>query len=291
MIESNLVSVIIPARNEGASLETLLPHIRKILPECELILVNDGSTDDTETIGKKYADVLVNHPVSLGNGASIKSGARSAGREVLVFMDADGQHNPEDIPELLNNLDKGNFMVIGARDPSSHASIFRRFANFIYNKLSSYMTGQTIKDLTSGFRAVHKKPFMDFINLLPNGFSYPTTITMAFFKAGFPVTYVPIFANKRIGKSHIRPLIDGARFFLIIFRVGSLYSPLKIFAPASALFFIVASFYYAYTFTVEGRFTNMSALFYATSILTFFIGLVSEQVTQLLYLSILSDKD
>jgi len=152
------------------------------------------------------------------------------------------------------------------------------------------MTGQAIKDLTSGFRAVHKEPFMDFINLLPNGFSYPTTITMAFFKAGFPVAYVPIIANKRGGKSHIRPLIDGARFFLIIFRVGSLYSPLKIFAPTSALLFLIASVYYAYTFAVEGRFTNMSALVYATSILTFFIGLVSEQVTQLLYLYTLSGK-
>lgn len=289
MIESKQVSVIIPARDEGTSLETLLPDIREILPECELILVNDGSTDDTKSISKKYADVLINHPVSLGNGAAIKSGGRSAKRKVLVFMDGDGQHNPADIPELLKQLDEGNFMAIGARDPSSHASIFRRIANFTYNKLSSYITGHQIKDLTSGFRAVYKKPFTDFIDLLPNGFSYPTTITMAFFKAGYPVTYVPIYANKRRGQSHIRPLMDGARFFLIIFKVGALYSPLKIFAPASALLFATACTYYGYTYITDGRFTNMSALLFISSALTFFIGLVSEQVTQLLYVTINSN--
>lgn len=289
-MESSLVSVIIPAKNEGESLGRLLPHIRKILPDCELILVNDGSTDNTENIGNQCADILINHPVPLGNGAAIKSGARASGRDILVFMDGDGQHNPEDIPELLHQLDKGHLMAVGARDALSHANIFRKLANFIYNKLSGYITGQPIKDLTSGFRAVYKKSFMDFIDLLPNGFSYPTTITMAFFKAGFPVAYIPIFANKRVGKSHIRPLIDGARFLLIIFRIGSLYSPLKIFVPVSGLLFLVASIYYAYTFTVAGRFTNMSALLYATATLTFFIGLVSEQVTQLLYLSIVPGK-
>ena len=291
MVNDSKISVIIPAKNEADSLPPLLKEIRKLLPQAEIILVNDGSTDETAAVTQSLTDKQVTHPLSLGNGAAVKSGARAATGDILVFMDADGQHKPADIPALLSEIDKGCLMSIGARNIASHASIPRRMANTFYNKLASYMTGQRIEDLTSGFRAVSRTHFLQFINLLPNGFSYPTTITMAFFKAGFPVTYVPIFANKRVGESHIRPLVDGARFFLIIFRVGSLYSPLKIFAPASALLFAVASLYYAYTFITEGRFTNMSALFYMTSILTFFIGLVSEQVTQLLYLSSLSDKD
>ena len=172
-----------------------------------------------------------------GNGAAIKTGARAAKGETLILMDADGQHEPDDIPRLLDRFYQGFDMVIGARGPGSHASIGRSFANAIYNRLASYMTGQVVQDLTSGFRIVRASYFQEFIHLLPNGFSYPTTITMAFFRAGYDVSYVSILAKRRIGKSHLRPLQDGLRFLLIIFKIGTLYSPLKLFVPVSLLFF------------------------------------------------------
>ena len=286
MMSDSDISVILPVKNEEASLGDVLGRIRSLLPECEIVVVNDGSTDSSGDIANQHADVVITHPISMGNGAAIKSGARNASRDILVFMDADGQHDPNDIPKLLEKLSSGYSMVVGARLPSTQASIFRRIANAIYNKLASYITGHRISDLTSGFRVCHAEKFREYIDLLPNGFSYPTTITMAFLRSGYAVEYLPISAGQREGKSHIRLFYDGARFFLIIFRVGTLYSPLKIFAPAALLLFLTASFYYSYTFVTQGRFTNMSALLYTTSMLTFFIGLVSEQVTHLLYSSI-----
>ena len=145
------------------------------------------------------------------------------------------------------------------------------------------MVGRKIQDLTSGFRAVRCDKFKEFLYLLPNGFSYPTTITMAFFRSGYAVTYVPIHTAKRVGKSHIRLFRDGMRFFLIILRVGSLYSPFRLFLPVS-MFFLVSGFgYYSYTFVTENRFTNMSALLISTAVIIFMIGIVSEQITNLLY--------
>jgi len=198
-------------------------------------------------------------------------------------MDADGQHQPEDIPRLLTRLGEGHDMVVGARNRTGQASLGRWLANALYNRLSSWMVGRPILDLTSGFRAVRRTRFLEFLYLLPNGFSYPTTITMAFFRAGYSVTYEPIAVLERLGKSHIRLLKDGLRFFLIIFRVGTLYSPLKIFTPISLFFFGLGAGYYLYTFFTSGRFTNMSALLLIASLLIFLIGLVSEQITMLLY--------
>ncbi|GJL81180.1 MAG: glycosyl transferase [marine bacterium B5-7] len=290
-IANEQIAIVIPAKNEAEPLAQLLVELRRLLTGSEIVVVNDGSTDQTLEVAKEHADVVVNHPISLGNGAAVKAGARAASREILVFMDGDGQHKATDVLRLVEALTDGSYMVVGARDKSSHANIFRKVANGLYNHLASYMTGQRIEDLTSGFRAVKKKYFDMFVNLLPNGFSYPTTITMAFFRSGFPVTYVPIHAEMRTGKSHVKPLRDGSKFLLIIFRIGSLYSPLKIFVPVSLVMFLIASAYYGYTYVTTSRFTNMSALFYMTSVLTFFIGLVSEQVTQLLYLSNTLKKD
>jgi hypothetical protein len=198
-------------------------------------------------------------------------------------MDADGQHDPADIPRLLERLEEGHDMVIGARQKGSQASVGRGLANGFYNKLASYMTGHKIEDLTSGFRAVRAAKFREFLYLLPNGFSYPTTSTMAFFRAGYSVTYVPIHAAQRIGKSHIRLLKDGMRFLLIIFKIGTLYSPLKLFAPLAVVLFALATLWYGYTFTTIGRFTNMSALLYTGSVMVFLMGLISEQITALMY--------
>jgi glycosyltransferase involved in cell wall biosynthesis len=219
----------------------------------------------------------------MGNGAAVKTGARAANNDILICLDGDGQHDVNDIPKLLSELDKGFDMVVGARHGSTHANIGRWGANAIYNRLASWMVGRKIEDLTSGLRATRAAKFREFLYLLPNGFSYPTTITMSFFRAGYPVGYVPINARPRLGKSHIRPMRDGVRFLVIIFRVGTLYSPLKLFGPISVMFFVLGLGYYLYTYITESRFTNMSALLLTTSILVFLIGLVSEQITNLLY--------
>jgi glycosyltransferase involved in cell wall biosynthesis len=200
-------------------------------PTAELVVVDDGSTDATAQVAADAGARVVRHPYSMGNGAAIKSGARAAKGEILVFMDADGQHSPEDIAPLLARLDEGFDMVVGARQSGSQANLGRGLANGFYNRFASLMVGQRIEDLTSGFRAVRADKFREFLYLFPNGFSYPTTVTMSFFRAGYPVAYVPIHAGKRIGKSHLRPIRDGIRFLLIIFKVGTLYSPLKIFLP------------------------------------------------------------
>lgn len=277
------VSVIVPARNEGASLVTLLLRLREVVASGEIIVVDDGSTDDTAVVCAAAGVTVVRHPYGMGNGAAVKSGARAASGDVLVFMDADGQHDPADIPRLLHKMDEGYDMVVGARHKNSQASVGRGLANRVYNRLASLMTGHPIADLTSGFRAVRADKFRQFLYLLPNGFSYPTTSTMAFFRSGYPVAYVPIVAAERIGKSHIKPLKDGVRFLLIIFRIGTLYSPLKLFVPISLVFFLLGLGHYIYTFIAESRFTNMSALLLSISMVVFLIGLVSEQITQLMY--------
>jgi len=281
--KQDAISIVIPAKNEGLSLGTLLPKIREGYPDAEIIVVNDGSTDNTLEICRTHGVTVINHPYSMGNGAAVKTGARAASGEILMFMDADGQHDPDNIASLLEMLAQGYDMVVGSRRTQSQAGIGRMSANYVYNAFASWIVNRTIADLTSGFRVVRAEKFREFLHLLPNGFSYPTTITMSFFRAGYAVGYVPITANKRLGKSHINPLRDGIRFFLIIFKIGTLYSPLKMFLPFSLLFFFTGLSYYAYTFTTENRFTNMSALLLSVSVLIFLIGLVSEQITMLLY--------
>lgn len=281
--DTTTLSVIIPAKNEVTGLNKILPRLRTLLPNAEIIVVDDGSTEPLTDLCHSYGAKCIVHPYNLGNGAAVKTGARAATGEVFIFMDADGQHDPDDIPRLVAGLRNGHKMVVGARGLDSQANIGRLTANVLYNWIASWMVGKPIADLTSGFRAVYAKRFREFLHLLPNGFSYPTTITMSFFRAGYAVGYVPIKASKRSGKSHIRPIKDGARFLLIIFKVGTLYSPLKLFAPISFFFFCLGLGYYIYTFLAFGRFTNMTALLLSTSVLIFLIGLVSEQITTLLY--------
>ncbi|MDR2165480.1 MAG: glycosyltransferase family 2 protein [Zoogloeaceae bacterium] len=277
------LSIVLPAKNESGAIGQTVARLRAHFPDSEIIVVNDGSSDATADIAREAGARVISHPYSKGNGAAIKTGARAARGETIVFMDADGQHDPEDIPRLLEKLAEGYDMVVGARQQGSQASFGRGIANRLYNKLASYMTGHRIDDLTSGFRAARAKRFREFLYLLPNGFSYPSTSTMAFFRSGYPVAYVPIHATRRIGKSHIRIFRDGARFLVIIFRIGTLFSPLKIFVPVSVLMFLSASAWYLYTYTQLGRFTNMSALLYTGSIMIFLMGLISEQITALMY--------
>ncbi len=279
------LAVVIPARNEARSLQQLLPELRSVLaPTAEIIVVDDGSTDDTVAICNASKVRVISHPVSKGNGAAIKTGARAANADVVVFMDADGQHQPKDIERLVTKLHEGYDMVVGARQTGSHAGAHRAVANDAFSKLATWMVQQTVEDLTSGFRAVRSAYFKQFLYLLPNGFSYPTTITMSFFRAGYSVAYVPIHAPKRTaGKSHINPLRDGMRFLLIIFKIGTLYSPLKLFLPISLAFFCTALGYYSYTYFTQHRFSNMSVLLFTTAVLVFLIGLISEQITMLIY--------
>ena len=277
------ISIVLPAKNESAAIGQTLAQIQQLQLAHEIIVVNDGSTDQTKQVAETAGAKVVTHPYSKGNGAAIKTGARTATGDIIVFMDADGQHDPQDIPRLIEKIEQGYDLVVGSRQKGSQASIGRGIANSLYNNLATYMTEQKVEDLTSGFRAVRADKFREFLYLLPNGFSYPTTSTMAFFRAGYSVTYVPIHAAKRIGKSHIQPLKDGVRFFLIIFKIATLFSPLKMFLPIAILLFMIGTGWYGYTLWDAGRFTNMSALLYTGSIMIFLMGLISEQVTALMY--------
>ncbi len=277
------LSIILPARNEAMNLPPLLEKLNQHCPGAEIIVVDDGSTDETVEVCRTFGARVISHPYRLGNGAAVKAGARAATGETLVFMDADGQHDPADISRLLAKLAEGYVMAVGARRADSQASWARGVANRIYNRLASWMANCRVLDLTSGFRAVQAQQFQEFLYLLPNGFSYPTTITMAFFRSGYPVAYVPIVAGRREGKSHIQPLQDGVRFLLIIFKIGTLYSPLKLFLPVSLGFFLLGLGYYAHTFMTQGRFTNMGTLLFSIAVLVFLMGLVSEQITSLFY--------
>ena len=278
-----MLSIILPAKNEAAALSDLLPKLRLACPAAEIVVVDDGSTDRTADLCEANDVQVVRQPYPMGNGAAIKRGAREAKGDVLVFMDADGQHDPDLIPRLVAKLESGFDMVVGARDWSGQAGVGRGIANTFYNWLATRMTNCPVHDLTSGFRAVQADKFREFLHLLPNGFSYPTTITMAFFRSAYAVAYEPIPVAKRVGRSHIRPLRDGVRFLLIIFKIATLYSPLKLFVPASLVFFLLGLGHYAYTYITAHRLTNMSVLLFSASVIVFLIGLISEQITSLTY--------
>lgn len=258
-------------------------QILKLLPAAEVIVVNDGSSDDTAECARNAGATVIDHHYSKGNGASIKAGARAASGEALVFMDADGQHNPADVLRLLQRYREGYAMVVGARRARGQSGLARLFANTFYNRFASWIVEQRVLDLTSGFRIVEANRFREFLYLLPNGFSYPTTITMAFFRSGHSVAYEYVDVSKGEGESHIHLLKDGVKFLLIMFRVCTLYSPLKLFFPLAVLQFLAGITLYAYTFVTVNRFTNMSALLLTSALTTFLIGLVSEQITALLF--------
>ena len=282
MTRHHTISVVIPARNEAEGLATLLPQLVGLLPDAQIIVVDDGSTDDTTGVCAGLKVKRVSHPYPKGNGAAIKTGARAARGDVILFMDADGQHQPEDIPAMLQKFDEGYDMVVGARQSGSQAGMHRAVANDVFSRFASWMVMQPIADLTSGFRVVRTARFRQFVYLLPNGFSYPTTITMSFFRAGYSVAYVPIHSPRRSsGNSHIHPLRDGVRFLLIIIKIGTLFSPQRLFLPISAGFFLTGLGYYLFTYLTQGRFTNMSALLLISAVFTFLIGIVSEQISAL----------
>lgn len=275
------VSVVIPAYNEATTIGGVIERLKEICQGSEIIVVNDGSTDDTGVVAKSAGALVYNHPYNIGNGAAIKTGIRIASGEVLVFMDGDGQHKPEDVKRLIEYFPDFD-MVVGAREGGSQASNGRAFGNWVYNKLASYVTKMKIRDLTSGFRAIKADVARQFVYLLPNAYSYPTTLTLSVLRSGRSLKYVSIITEKRKeGKSKIKFFTDGIKFFLIITKICTLYSPLRIFLPISFMLFFIGVGYYAYTFLALGRFTNMSALLFSTSVIIFMMGLVSEQICQM----------
>ncbi len=280
------VTIVLPAKNEAPALPDVLRRLAAVLAarppheSHEIVVVDDGSTDGTADAAAALGARVERHPYSIGNGAAVKTGLRAARGDVVLFMDADGQHAPEDVPLLLDAL-PGYAMVVGARTRGTGTGVHRGLANRVYNAFASYVVGRRVEDLTSGFRAMETAAARRFLYLLPNTFSYPTTITLAFFRAGLPVRYVPIEARRRVGKSHIRIVRDGARFLLIITRIATIFSPLRVFLPVSAAAFAAGLGWYAWTFATERRFTNASQLAFVLSVLLFALALISEQVSAL----------
>jgi glycosyltransferase involved in cell wall biosynthesis len=280
-MNNSKISIIIPAYNEAQAIGSIVSRILELYPEFEVLVVNDGSTDDTGVIARDAGALVYSHPYNVGNGAAIKSGIRYASGEILVFMDGDLQHNPEDIGELLQYLPDYD-MVVGARSSRDQASLGRAAGNKIYNLLASYVAKFQVSDLTSGFRAVKSNIARSFLYLLPNTYSYPTTLTLGVLRSGRSVKYIPIkIHSRKMGKSNISIFRDGVRFFMIITKICTLYSPMRIFLPVSFMLFLLGLINYIYTFITYDRFTNMSALLFVASIIIFMMSLVSEQICQM----------
>jgi glycosyltransferase involved in cell wall biosynthesis len=275
------ISIVIPACNEAESIGAVVGRIRSLHPDAEVIVIDDGSQDETAERATQAGAVVYCHPYNIGNGAAIKSGIRVAGGDILVFMDADGQHDPDEIKTLLSGFPDYD-MVVGARSKGGQASLGRALGNRIYNAFASYVAKFPIKDLTSGFRAVKAEIAREFLYLLPNTYSYPTTMTLGVLRTGRSLSYVPIKARRRQkGKSKIHFLRDGTRFFMIIIRICTFYSPMRVFLPVSCITFLLGLINYGVTFVTQGRFTNMSALLFVTAVLIFMMSLISEQICQL----------
>lgn len=274
-------SIIVPVFNEAENLQKLLGQIHALqLPNAEIVVVDDGSSDASADIAMAAGANVVRHPYNIGNGAAVKSGMRAAKGKYIVLMDGDGQHKPADIPRLLAEAQRFH-MVVGARAKGSKLRLHRNLANMVYNLLASYVTRFKVEDLTSGFRVMQRRDALRFIDLLPNTFSYPTTLTLAFLRSGLTVKYLPIQTLYRSGQSKISLVTDGILFLLIITKIATLFAPFRIFLPVSLFFFFGGIGNYLYTYAAYGRFTNMSMFALTTSVIIFMLGLISEQIALL----------
>ncbi|HXE80688.1 MAG TPA: glycosyltransferase family 2 protein [Vicinamibacterales bacterium] len=280
MADSSSTSVIIPAFNEAASLERVIAGLRALGSWHQIIVVDDGSSDDTAERARTAGADVIRHPYNKGNGAAVKTGVRAATGEYILILDADGQHPPGDTVRLLERLGEYD-LVVGARAAATQATLARRAGNALLNWLASYLTDRHIPDLTSGFRAARRAQFREFLHLVPNGFSTPTTTTLAFLKAGYSVDFVPIEAKQRIGRSNIKFARDGAKFFLILLKIITIFSPLRVFVPISLLTFLVGFGYAVWTIFTQSHVTNSSVLLIMLAVVIFLVGLVSEQISAL----------
>jgi glycosyltransferase involved in cell wall biosynthesis len=279
------LSVVVPARNESLNLPNLLLEIRTLLasePQLEfqeIVVVDDGSSDGTGDLAHAHGARVIRHPEGLGNGAAVKRGIREAKGEWILLLDGDGQHPPAAAAAMIPLAERYD-MIVGSRGGKG-GSLHRNFANRVYNRLASYVSGRAIPDLTSGYRLLRADVAKELVWLLPNTFSYPTTITMSMLKAGYAVAFHPITVRPRQGRSHVRLLADGSRFFLIILRIATFFAPLRVFLPLSFAVAALGAGWYVYTWVTEGRFTNMGVLLFGQATLLFALGLISEQVAQL----------
>ena len=276
-----LISIIIPAYNEAEAIGDTVKKIKALaLPSFELLVVDDGSTDGTAAVAGEAGARVIQHPYNIGNGAAVKSGIRNAKGSILCFLDGDGQHAPEDIPRILAPL-AHHHMVVGARSAASEQHLHRNLANIVYNHFASFIAEFPIMDLTSGFRAMRADDARRFADMFPNGFSYPSTSTLAFIRSGRSVHYVPIETKHRLGKSKIKIFRDGLEFFLIIIKIAMSFSPFRVFLPVASFLFFLGLGRYVYTYYFFGQFTNMSHLLINSSVIIFMLGLIAEQVASL----------
>jgi glycosyltransferase involved in cell wall biosynthesis len=280
MASPESVTIVLPAFNEGDSIGQVVAALRSAAPWHEVLVIDDGSTDGTGKAAQDAGARVVRHPYNKGNGAAVKTAIRSASSEWIAIVDADGQHRAEDAVRLVTRL--GDYdLVIGARDPRTQATAGRRLGNAVLNGLASYLTERPIPDLTSGYRAARREYLLEFIHLLPNGFSTPTTTTLAFIKAGYNVAFEPIAALPRVGHSKIRLASDGAKFFLILLKVITIFSPLRIFAPVSGIAFLVGAAYGTWNYVYHARIPNGAVLLLMFSVIVILVGLISEQISTL----------
>jgi glycosyltransferase involved in cell wall biosynthesis len=277
------LTVLLPAYHEERVIGRVVAGIRELYPHpaaVEVLVVDDGSKDGTAEAAAAAGARVVCHPYNKGNGAAIKTGIRAARGDVIVMMDADGQHNPPDIPRLLDPINEGYDMVVGARSPDSQ-QWYRLLVNTIYNVLASYLTSFRVEDLTSGFRAIRRDLALQFCYLLPNTFSYPTTLTMAVIKAGYSLKYIEIHAAQRVGKSKIKLFRDGARFLIIMTKIAVLFSPLKVFLPIGLLVFLPGFMYAIYKLIIHRPWTLPIVISVSVGTLIVMMGLLAEQIAML----------
>jgi glycosyltransferase involved in cell wall biosynthesis len=278
MADPRTVSVVIPANNEAGAIAAVVTELLAAAPWHEIIVIDDGSTDGTAAAASGAGARVVRHPYNKGNGAAVKSGIRAATGEFILIIDGDGQHKPSDALALTGQLGEYD-LVVGARSSITQAGSMRRLGNAALNRLASFLTEREIPDLTSGFRCARREHLLDFIHLLPNGFSTPTTTTLAFLRAGHNVSFHPVEARPRIGVSKIRLSKDGPKFLLIVLRVMTIFSPLRVFLPVAITCFVVGAAYGVWTVVTQSHITNSSVLLITLSVIVFLIGLVSEQIS------------